>query len=410
MATNDLYQLITDKMSNIDVLASGLAEKQKAAPTVEQRLREATMGNDAGLNDLRTQYSDGVMQLFKYDQEKAQSYLSPEAQAGGLVADPMAAESDKQMKFMSTAKTNQEVWKQLDKRKTVLGDLVKASMDKYNAELEGDKTLIDVADKQLSRALQLMTEERLASTATDDKTARERLRTENIDQLKSDLNAGATLGDVLDRYAKDLDQSDIVQTYNENNTYGEKAKESNQQINMMYRAAKTGTGVMDVISSIPNKQVANTVAAESLLAADSAKFIDEMSPQESYLQAISNGDFPLAKKIASKFGKDSIWYAQLNAFSANVIKNYYGSAFTSTEVNAAKQWIANPTIQAGNQLYAALVAHNNTATGRIRTSMKSVGFNDDYIDSYLKQIGANPTTGTSTTNNNSGSNDPLGIR
>lgn len=158
---NDLYNLISNKMNDINTISSGLAEKQKAAPTIEARLREATMGNDAGLNDLRQQYSNGVLELFKYDQEKSKSYLSPEMQAAGMVADPMVGENFTQSKFMNTAKTNQATWQELDKRKTVLGDLVKASMDKYNAELEGDKTLIAAADKQLTQALNLLTEQRL---------------------------------------------------------------------------------------------------------------------------------------------------------------------------------------------------------------------------------------------------------
>jgi len=154
-------QTAEEAMNNIGTISAGLAEKQKALPTIEQRLREATMGNDASLNDLRTQYSSGVLELFKHDQERAKSYLSPEMQAAGMVADPMVGENFQQSKFLDAAKTNQDVWKRLDQRKTVLGDLVKASMDKYNAELEGDKTMISAADKQLSAALQMVQEERL---------------------------------------------------------------------------------------------------------------------------------------------------------------------------------------------------------------------------------------------------------
>jgi len=160
---NDLYTLIQNKQADIDSISSGLAAKQKAAPTVEASLREATMGNDAGLNSLRQGYSDGMLELFKYDQEKAKSYLSPEMQAAGMVANPMVGESSQQGKFMATAKANQGMWQELDKRKTVLGDVVKSSMALYNAQLEGDKTLLDTAEKGLARALQEYQYERTES-------------------------------------------------------------------------------------------------------------------------------------------------------------------------------------------------------------------------------------------------------
>jgi len=180
MDTNSLYQEIQAKKEQMNSAAANLALNQRAAPQIEADLRKDLMGDDAGINSLRNQFSDGVMQLYEYDREKSKSYLSPELEAKGLVADPTVGMNESNTKFMGQAKANQEIWKQLDKRKTVLGDLVKSSMDRYNAELAGDKTLIDAADKSVALAIQQLAEQRL--------------------QEKQDIELGSGNGD----YSKDV--------------------------------------------------------------------------------------------------------------------------------------------------------------------------------------------------------------
>lgn len=403
LKTNDLYNMIAANKAQADQVAA----MSKATPTFQDNMQSGIVGQDKTLASATSNYGDAVAQLFAHDKSLAGSVggadtgIAPE----GFVANPYKASMASADLYAQKGLEVSNALKTLETRKAVLGDVVQKAVDAYKYAVASKQISVDAGAKSIDQLSRLLSdaestrhnkamEAQSASTIAEGKTAKERLRNDNLRQLASDVQNGATITDVMDRYAKDLDQSDILEAYNKSG-YG-KPKENAVTLNTMYRAAKTGGGALDLVSVIPNKQVANTVASESLLAADSAKFIDELSPQQNYLEAIAKGNFPLANKLAAKFGKDSVWYSQLNAFTANVIKNYYGSAFTSTEVNVAKQWIANPTTQTGNQLYASLIAHNLTAKQRIATSLKSVGITDpNYINAYLDQIGANPTGNSS---------------
>lgn len=399
--SNPLYQ-------NIQSTAEEVKNLYTNQPTFMNTVQNGVVNNDATLNSNVNDYSSAVDELFAHDKTIANTNLSdPMFSQGntGYVADPMAREKLSADTFALEGSRVASSLNRLEKRKIFLAGLVDKAVKLYETGVSGKEfdykkaqADFDNSISSMNAQTSRMNAETSASAAADGKTAKERLRNDNLRQLTDDIKTGATIQDVMDRYAKDLDQSDIIDTYN--NKSGGKVKESVQTLNTMYRAAKAGSSTLDLIGQISNKNVANEVAANALMAADSKAFLQQLGTENpGYVDAIISGNFPLAKKLAAKFGKDSSFYAQLNAYSANVIKQYYGSAFTSTEVTAARQWVANPTVQNGNQLYASLVANNLTASRRIATSLKTVGITDEnYINSYLNQIGGNynPSTGGST--------------
>jgi len=262
MATNDLYKLIQEKQADIDTQTATLASKQKSAPQVEAGLRETVLGGDTLLDQLRNQYSSGVLNLFKYDQEKSKSYLSPELEAKGMVADPMVGQANINAKFNATAATNEEVWKQLDKRKTVLGDTIKSAMDLYNAELEGDKTAISAAESALDAAIKAHAEQRLSETSGIDTSAEGKQTAKYKNMAINDIKEGKTLEDVMDTYANTLELPDILDAYDNNTIYGPRTQDNSKAMEM-YNKSKKSKSITDPFADLtPNQAMAKKVEAQ----------------------------------------------------------------------------------------------------------------------------------------------------
>lgn len=386
MATSDLYKLIQSKMESMDQTATSIAEKQKAGPTVEANLRQEVMGGDDLLNTLRGKYSQGVIDLFTHDVFKAKNYLSPEMQSKGMVADPMVGEKEGQSRFLSQASATQKDWENYEKRKTVLGDTIDNAMKLYQAGIEGDKTLLDAAAKQIDIAKDLMTEERLSrqselqygGSTTGDPEVDAMTNAEAI-AMAAKLGYSFTGGTAAERAAK---AKDALADYN-------KTGEFNYRFLTDSLGDTTLTKISDLIDIVNRAddlttRLTNTGNLTGPIKGRTSSFLSQNL-------GISS--------TASQIGKD------LEEMSADKIKERYGGALTETEVKRlVSQAITGKNVQETDNLQSLSTMKKNALT-LIREKLKSYGWSDAQIEGYVKSLTGNAVASALT----AGTTEPLTV-
>lgn len=415
MEPNELYKLIQQKQADIDTQTATLADKQVNAPQAEANLRETVMGGDTLLDDLRNQYSEGVLNLFKYDQEKSKSYLSPELQAKGMVADPMVGDAARNAKFNATAKTNEEVWRQLDKRKTILGDTIKSAMDLYNAELEGDKTRIDAAQKSLDTALDMYkydrTETRLSSIETDS-TAKERLKKETLANVKNLAEKGYTIDDLFMNFGDSqyVNKDEVLKVYNETNYYKKAPVESEGELTRKWKAAQSGFESTDLLAALTTderKTIQPKATVVGQLNAVTEKMRELAGGDPNFASNFKAGQFGLYKDVNKIFSNDQQLKQIIARISAAERKDIFGATLTANEQADADKWLAGSKKELSNQLWSKLLAAIDFNKSQVNSIFQDRGISQQEIDNYWakKMKLTLDSTGTSTTSSGTGSDN-----
>lgn len=129
---------------------------QRSADLVstEANLRADIFGKDPQLENLRSQEAAKVRQLYEHDKNVAAQYQTPPEQ--GQILDPYIRELQLSNRYAGTMETLTGIRAGKEKRKDILGDVLKNTMNIFNALMEDQKE--ERADKrqQMMDALSIL--------------------------------------------------------------------------------------------------------------------------------------------------------------------------------------------------------------------------------------------------------------
>ena len=383
--SNPLYQ-------NIQSTAEEVKNLYTNQPTFMNTMQNGVVNNDATLNSNVNDYSSAVDQLFSHDKTIANANLSdPMFSQGntGYVADPMAREKLSADTFALEGSRVATSLNRLEKRKIFLAGLVDKAVKMYETGVEGKEFEYKQAQADFDNA---MKEKELKLRETEiglGKTEKERTKNEAKDNMIQELKNGATLTDVIDSYKDSLSAAEIKEIYDSNSLYG-KMKEESSKFNRMYQSAKKGVSSMDTFAALPATQyktvmenTETTVIANKMLNTLASKMGDKAP---TFWKALSNNDVGALKRLTAPYRNDFELAAMVDSFEAGVRQQVYGSAFTATEAELAKQWLASGNEQA-NQIWAKLIGQSKMAKDKLYTQLKQKGYTEEEIDDNLRQAG-----------------------
>lgn len=396
---NPLYQDLQNKAQEIKNLYTN-------QPTFQTNMQQGIVGGDTTLNNNINDYSSAVDELFNHDKAMASSNLSPSfASEGnaGYVADPMASEKLSTSLFDSKNSRVKTSLATLEKRKAFLGDIVDKALKTYEAGIAGKEAEYNHYKDQLDYALKERDYQLREEEIGIGKTEKERTKNEAKENMINELKNGATLTDVIDSYKDSLSAAEIKELYNENNTWGSPMKEDSAKFNRMYQSAKKGVSSRDTFAALPATQyktvMENTetaVIANKMLNTIASKMGDKAP---TFWTALANNDVGKIKQLTAPFRNDFELAAMVDSFEAGVRQQIYGSAFTATEAELAKQWLASGNDQA-NQIWAKLLGQSKMAQDKLNTQLLQKGYTQEEIEENLKQAGYTPVqTGYKLTGN-----------
>lgn len=130
MDYNALMKLMAEKRTDIGT-------RYAEMPNIEAKTRESLFGNDPVLNNLRTNETSKIQELYSHDKVLADQYANPQSQS--YMADPYSREKARAIHFGKTAGELSDIQGNTSKRQDVLGNALEKAMKLLNYGLEASK-------------------------------------------------------------------------------------------------------------------------------------------------------------------------------------------------------------------------------------------------------------------------------
>lgn len=378
-------------MDKLNALGSNYADYQTAvegAPQFEADTRATVFGQDQGVKDLMGGFSDKVMELYNYDKNKASAYSAPvNVQGTNYVANPMIAESATQTGFNQIAREKENAWQLYETRKNLLGSVVDKALKLYEAKLEGKKVGLAAAERDLNTTIDLFKE---SNRMKED----DRNYLLELAKLNKKSGTGLTNLSAEDLVSLDLDNvgdEDVVALAKD--IYG-----PNVKLGSISQAPAYARKLVDnyrKIGADPKVLESTMDAATSAAFRDSIKFYKDAQEALTGLQSqtlagsVTEGTTgPLAALFGPAYqdatSKPTKTRQLLGQMKAEKIKEFYGGAFTATEMKNAG-WIVGPQRQESTNI-AALNSMIDSAEKKMRAALTLQGITGPKQDEVISKL------------------------
>lgn len=396
--TNALYKMIQDQATQ----AEGVKQAALNAPTFENQFGTTLREQDKTLSGAIGAYSDKVAELFAHDKYVADNWSTPTTPASitptGFMEDPYAKAKASANLYAQKGSEVASSLKLLETRKAVLGDLVDKAMKMYDSAVKGKQLDLQAKESEFANSLALYKQ------VKDEEQQGKQLALEYA-KLKP---SGLAVNDIseigisnIDNLSDENAEALAKQYFGPNSVKGGTQPGRGAYARGLLKQIKEGKIDLKVVNSTLDKQ-------QSDLVRDAANFIKDAQKAQtafgttgqgywkSYLEG-TTGPIGGLGIGASKEKADLL--NLLKRMKAETIKEYYGSAFTTTEMKNAG-WIIDAKQQEFQNL-SALRNAEEAAYNKMYSALKSSGMDDSMVDLVMKSYGIKsyseyktPQTGT----------------
>lgn len=158
MANNDLNT--NPLYNNIATAAQEVKSAYTGLPTFKSNMQASLVGPDAGLNSALGGYTDKVAELFAHDNEIAKNWSTSQVpstiQPEGFMEDPYAKAMASSALYAQKGKETASALNLYETRKNYLGDLVDKAVKVYEAGIKGKEIDYQAAKDEFANSLKLM--------------------------------------------------------------------------------------------------------------------------------------------------------------------------------------------------------------------------------------------------------------
>ena len=313
-------QQITDAVSRRNTIGEEIKQRYTNQPSYEAGYRASTVGADTGLKDLMGGFSDKVMEMYRYDQQRnaEASGATTMTTEGGqtMTLNPMIQETANQQGFNQTVKEKETAWQLYESRKNLLGSIVDKAMKIYEAETAGKEVDLKTAEKEIDTLMDMWKETNRMSDAQKDRALEEKKLTGTTDDasLYADMIIEGT-GDIKDVPIKL--RGEVSKILSENEKY-------------------------DPAGGLYKLGAADKVSAATLLniykeASSARDDIGETKPNW-LLGGVTGKTGPWVSSIFGTGGPGGDLRVKIDDLTADKINARYGGALTESEIGRLTQW------------------------------------------------------------------------
>ena len=371
---NPLIQNIADKAQDVKNTYAGL-------PTFETNIRENLVAPDAGLNSALGGYTDKVPELFAHDKEVATNWSTPSVpstiQPEGFMEDPYAKSMASASLYAQKGKETASALNLYETRKNFLGNIVDKALKVYEAGIKGKEIDYQAAKDEFDNALKL---------AQLEETKRSNLASEKI---AGDKLAGGNVGDPEIDAMNDEQIKIAYQNLYGANSYQKLAGTEGDRLALAKGAlldyklnGKVDYAYLrDSIGDTENNKL--TAYADIISRADDLK--STLQSGQNITGPIIGRTSKIGADIFGKSGIASMTGKELEEMSADKIKERYGGALTTTEVQRlTKQAITGRNVQEASNIESLDIMKKN-AISLIRKQLEGK-WSEAQIEGYIQQL------------------------
>lgn len=382
-----LNEQIQDAIKNYSSAASTVSARYADQPSFETQTRAQIMGGDTALPQLASGFSDKVMELYNYDKTKNASMNMPTTvpgqptmttQAGQeMTLNPMIQERAQQAGFQQTLQEKEKAWQLYEGRKNVLGDALDKAVKLYETKTKMKESERNAA-KDMVTMLQDLYEE-------------ENRKSEALAKTSGGLSEyGLSDEDIKNLDTTKLNDSDAVamakQIYGPNVKLGTQGQAPSYARNLIENYKKNGYD-LQVLGANMDAETKDRFLGALKFIPDAQKVIDNLKSDTlgTSLGDITSG--PLASIIGPISGQSStspemVTRQLLDQMRAEKIKEFYGGAFTTTEMQNAK-WLPGSQRQEYKNL-TALTAMQKSAYDKVKGALALLGISGPAADKVIQ--------------------------
>jgi len=372
---NPLIQNIADKAQDVKNTYAGL-------PTFQDNIQQNLVAPDAGLNSALGGYTDKVAELFAHDNEIATNWntsnvpgtIKPE----GFMEDPYQRALSSASLYAQKGKETASALNLYETRKNFLGNIVDKALKVYEAGIKGKEMDYQAAKDEFDNALKL---------AQLEETKRSNLASEAIAGLKAS-GAGATGDPEIDS----LDDSTIKALYADiygANSYQKLGGTAGDRVDLARAALanykKTGKIDYQYLRDTLGDTKNNTLDALTDIITRANDLTSTLQSGQNISGPIIGRTSKIGADIFGKSGIASMTGKELEEMSADKIKERYGGALTTTEVQRlTKQAITGRNVQEASNLESLAIMKKN-AISLIRAKLGGI-WSEAQIEGYIQQL------------------------
>ncbi len=371
---NPLIQNIADKAQDVKNTYAGL-------PTFQDNIQQNLVAPDAGLNSALGGYTDKVAELFAHDNEIATNWntsnvpgtIKPE----GFMEDPYQRALSSASLYAQKGKETAGALNLYETRKNFLGNIVDKALKVYEAGIKGKEMDYQAAKDEFDNALKL---------AQLEETKRSNLAQEGL------AAGNSSTGDEMVDSMTDAEAIALANKLGYNFVGGTKAERLAKIRGALAEYNQTGQFNYRYLTENLSAKVTEGVGALADVITRSNELTTSLKSGKNLTGPIMGPASGFLSKYFGKAGEASMVGKELEEMSADKIKERYGGALTTTEVQRlTKQAITQRNVQESDNLQSLAIMKKN-AENLIREKLRATGWTDKQIEGYIQQLTGSTTT------------------